>query len=278
MKNGLIDLHLHSTCSDGTSSPEEVVARAGKLGLSVISLTDHDSTGGVVEAQEAGSCRGVEVVPGVELSAQADGKDIHILGYFVDADHPQLVDCLRLYRDARTHRAERMVQKLNKLGIQVRIEQVLAKAGAGAVCRPHVADVLVEEGHVFSANEAFHKYLGYSRPAYESKYSLSPADALEIIHAADGLGCLAHPGLYRRDDLIPGLVDKGMDGIEVRHTKHNPTDVVRYTEVASHYGLLLSGGSDCHGDGRGAAVMGVVEVPRAYVEALREAYQKRLEH
>ena len=276
MKNGLIDLHLHSTCSDGTSLPEEVVARAEKVGFSVISLTDHDSTDGVVEAQEAGSRLGVEVVPGVELSAQADGKDIHILGYFVDVDHPKLIDCLRLYRDARIQRAERMIRKLNKMGIQIRIEQVLAKAGGGAVGRPHVADVLLEEGHVFSANEAFHKYLGYSRPAYESKYSLSPADALEIIHAADGLGCLAHPGLYGRDDLIPGLVEQGMDGIEVRHTKHNPADVVHYTEVAAKYGLLSSGGSDCHGDGRGEAVMGVVEVPRAYVEAIREVHLKQL--
>ena len=276
MKNGLIDLHLHSTYSDGTSTPEEVVERAAEVGLSAISLTDHDSTDGLSEAQAAGSRQGVEVVPGVELSAQTGGKDIHILGYFVDSTHPDLLSCLHLYRQARTQRAERMVHKLNKMGIPVRMERVLAKAGGGAVGRPHLADVLVEEGHVFSANEAFHRYLGYSRPAYESKYSLSPADALAIIHAADGLGCLAHPGLYGRDDLIPGLVDQGMDGIEVCHTKHSVTDVARYREVADRYGLLMSGGSDCHGDGRGDAVMGAVEVPRDYVEALRGAHRKRL--
>ena len=276
MKTGLIDLHLHSTCSDGTSTPEEVVERAAEVGLFAISLTDHDSIDGLSEARAAGSRRGVEVVPGVELSAQADGKDIHLLGYFVDATHPDLLACLHLCRRARTQRAERMVHKLNKMGIPVRIERVLDRAGGGAVGRPHVADVLVEEGHVFSANEAFRKYLGYSRPAYESKYSLSPAEALAIIHAADGLGCLAHPGLYGRDDLIPGLVDQGMDGIEVRHTKHSVTDVARYTEVANHYGLLMSGGSDCHGDGRGDPVMGAVKVPRDYVEALREAHQERL--
>ncbi len=270
-----IDLHLHSTCSDGTFSPEEVVRRAGAKGLSAISLTDHDSTEGVLPAQEEGRKVGVEVVPGVELSAQGEGKDIHVLGYFVACDHADLVDCLGVYREARKDRAERMVKKLNKMGIRVRFEQVLARAGDGAVGRPHLADVMVEEGVVFSTNEAFHKYLGYSRPAYEPKYSLSPLEAIGVIHTAGGLACLAHPGLYTGDDLIAGLVADGLDGIEVRHTRHGPAEVARYTEIADRYGLLKTGGSDCHGDGRGEPVIGTVEVPYAFVDALKQVKSKK---
>ncbi len=218
---------------------------------------------------------GVEVVPGVELSAVADGKDVHILGYFVDCDHPELRDCLRMYRDARKVRAERIVEKLNRMGMRVRIEQVMAKAGGGAVGRPHVADVMLEEGFVFSTNEAFHKYLGYSKPAYQPKHSISPAEAIRVIHAAGGLAVLAHPGLYSRDDLIPEMVASGLDGIEVAHIKHGPADRDRYAEIANRHGLLQTGGSDCHGDGRGDPVMGRVEVPRARVEALRKAHRER---
>ena len=271
----MVDLHLHSTCSDGTFSPEEVVRQAAKRGLSVISLADHDSIDGVLPAREEGKKAGVEVVPGVELSTRVDGKDIHILGYLIDCGSPELAACLQLYRDERSHRAERMVKKLNHMGIRVRFEQVLARAGGGAVGRPHVADVLVEEGFVFSPDEAFHKYLGYAQPAYEPKYFISPAEAIRVIHDGGGLACLAHPGLYYRDDLIAGMIDEGMDGIEVRHIKHRAAEVRRYTEIADRYGLLKTGGSDCHGDGRGEPVMGCVEVPREYVESLRRAHQER---
>ncbi len=272
---GFIDLHLHTTFSDGTSSPEEVVHRSADAGLSIISLTDHDSVGGVPAAQEAGKALGVEVISGAELSAVADGRDIHILAYFVDWEHPEFVACLRLYRERRKHRAERMVKKLNRMGVGIRLDQVLAKAGDGAIGRPHLADVMVEEQMVFSANEAFHKYLGYSKPAYEPKYSLSPSEAICVIHKAGGLACLAHPGLYPRDDLIPGLVAEGLNGIEVLHFKHGPAEVDRYSNMASQCGLLKTGGSDCHGDGRGEPILGSVKVPGEFVEHLREAHRRR---
>ena len=268
-----IDLHLHSTCSDGTFSPEDVVRRAVDLGLSVISLTDHDSTEGVPEAQAFGQARGVAVIPGAELSTEAENKDLHILAYFVDIAHPAFVRCLQTFRDARVQRAERMVAKLNRMGVRIRMDQVLAKAGKGAVGRPHVADVMLEEGFVFSTNEAFNKYLGYAKPAYQPKYALSPAEAIDVIHAAGGLACLAHPLLYARDDLIPGLVDLGLDGIEVMHTKSGPAEIARYSEMADQYGLLKTGGSDCHGDGRGDSVMGTVRVPGAFAEALEAAHR-----
>ncbi len=266
-----VDLHLHSTCSDGSFTPAEVVHHAADLGLRVIGLTDHDSVAGVPEAIQVAQGFGIEVVPGCEFSAQADGRDVHLLGYHIDIDSPELQEAIQLFQDARRERAERMVRKLNGLGVKLRIDQVLVKSGTAAIGRPHVADALVEEGFVFSADEAFHKFLGYSKPAYEEKYRMTPSEAVDVIHRAGGLASLAHPGIYRQDDLIPELVAAGVDAIEVRHVKHGPSDVRRYEEVAERYGLLPTGGSDCHGDGRGNAVMGTVDVPLAYADGLRAA-------
>lgn len=272
---GKIDLHLHSTCSDGSSTPEEVVGRAAGHGLSVISLTDHDSVGGVARAQAAGEKHGVTVVPGSELSAQVDGRDVHILAYFVDIENERLVESLEKYRGERRNRAERIVRRLNRLGIRVMFEQVLAKADGAAIGRPHVADVLVEEGFCFSPNEAFHKYLGYGKAAYEEKYVMAPSEAVEVIHHAGGIAVIAHPVLYRSDDMLPTLVEQGVDGIEVWHIKHRAEDSRRYEAFADEHGLLKSGGSDCHGDGRGDAVMGQVDVPESVYQALKSGRDAR---
>ena len=265
-----IDLHLHSTQSDGSCSPTQVVQRAAELGLSAISLTDHDSVAGVQEAQNIGRDIGVEVIPGIELSAQEAGIDIHILGYFIDLANSDLLAYLQKFQDARRNRAEKIVARLNRLGVQITMAQVLYKAGDATIGRPHVADVLVEEGFVFSHDHAFQKYLGYGKPAYQPKFVLTPREAVEIIHAAEGLASLAHPVLYRRDALIPELIKQGLDGIEVMHIKHDRADIRRYSDMAKHYGLLTTGGSDCHGDGRGQAVMGTVQVPSAFLDAMKE--------
>jgi len=268
MMEKYIDLHMHSTCSDGSFTPTEVVTHAVSLGISTISLTDHDSVSGVCEATQKGEEVGVTVVPGVELSAQVDDKDIHILGYFVDPKNEALQACLKTFQDARVERAEKIVEKLNRMGIPVQMAHVMAKAGDAAVGRPHVADVMVEEGFVFSSNEAFYKYLGYAKPAYQPKYALAPAEAIEVIHASGGLASLAHPVLYARDDLIPQFVEAGLDAIEVMHIKHDNKTVKRYSALADKYGLLKTGGSDCHGDRRGDAIMGQVKVPTDFVDAL----------
>ena len=272
---GGVDLHLHSTCSDGSSSPEEVVERASGLGLRAISLTDHDSMGGVAAAKAAGEVHGIDVVPGSELSAKFDGCDVHILAYFGDTDNERLIESLALYRDARRNRAERIVGRLNRLGIRVMFEQVLAKADGAAIGRPHVADVLVEEGFCFSPNEAFQKYLGYGKAAYEEKYVMPPSQAIEVIHAAGGIAVIAHPILYRDDSMLPALVEQGIDGIEVWHIKQRGIDAVRYAAFADDNGLLKSGGSDCHGDGRGEAIMGKVDVPFSVYEDLKEGRDAR---
>ena len=265
-----IDLHMHSTRSDGSFSPTQVVKRAAELGLSAISLTDHDSVNGVVEAQNVGDEVGVEVIAGTELSAQAAGADVHILGYFVDPADPDLQACLQKFQSARLERAEKMVAKLNRMGAKIKMEQVLAKANNGAIGRPHVADVLVEEGFVFSNDQAFHKYLGYGKPAYQPKFTLTPREAVDVIHAAGGLASLAHPILYKRDAMIPELIKQGLDGLEVMHIKQDRAAVRRYSELAEKHGLVTTGGSDCHGDGRGQAVMGKVKVPREFLTLMQE--------
>ena len=266
-----IDLHLHSTQSDGSFSPTQVVQRAAKLGLSAISLTDHDSVAGVQEAQNIGRDIGVEVIPGTELSAHEAGMDIHILGYFINPANSDLLVYLQKFQDARRNRAEKIVARLNRLGVRITMAHVLHKAGDAAIGRPHVADVLVEEGFVFSHDHAFQKYLGYGKPAYQPKFVLTPREAVEIIHAAGGLASLAHPVLYRRDALIPDLIKQGLDGIEVMHIKHDRSDVRRYSDMAKRYGLLTTGGSDCHGDGRGQAVIGTVLVPSTFLDAMKES-------
>ena len=261
---GRIDLHLHSTCSDGTFTPREVARRAAAAGLSVISLTDHDSTEGVAAAQEEGARLGVEVVPGTELSARIGSTDVHILGYFIDPGHPDLISWLDTFRQARLQRAERMVGKAESYGAAGTPGKGPDQGGAGRDRTSAYRRRDGGRGLVFSVDEAFHKYLGYSKPAYAAKYSQSPSRAIQVIRAAGGLACLAHPGLYRRDDLIAGMVSDGLDGIEVRHTKHNASHVARYSRIAAENDLLCTGGSDCHGDGRGDPMIGSVDVPLSY--------------
>ena len=245
------------------------MTRAAGLGLSVISLTDHDSVNGVEPAQKAGELQGIEVIPGSELSVKFDDRDIHILAYFVDPENDRLIDSLALYRDERRNRAERIIKRLNRLGFRIKFEQVLAKADGAAIGRPHIADVLVEEGFCFSPNEAFYKFLGYGKAAYEEKYVMAPSEAVEVIHHAGGIAVVAHPVLYRADELLPGLVDQGVDGIEVWHIRHKAEDSRRYAAFADEHGLLKSGGSDCHGDGRGDAVIGRVDIPASVYAALK---------
>ena len=250
--------------------------RAAELGIEVISLTDHDSVEGVREAQAAGEAHGVKVVPGAELSVHVENKDVHILAYFVDADSESLRATLQMYRDERLHRAERIVKKLNSMGVRITFEQVLAKAAGGAIGRPHLADVLVEEGCCFSSNEAFQKYLGYGKPAYQSKYVMAPDEAIDVIHEAGGIAVIAHPALYGADELLSELVAAGVDGIEVWHIKHTPSHVAKYQAFADAHGLLVSGGSDCHGGGRGDAVMGKVKVERSIFENLERGWRERV--
>jgi predicted metal-dependent phosphoesterase TrpH len=250
---------------------------AKEAGLVALSVTDHDNVAGVPEAREAGAACGVEVVSGVELSANEDGADIHMLGYFVDTDSESLRGHLDMFRERRKIRAERMVEKLNKLGLAVSIEAVLAKAGPAAIGRPHVAETLVEEGLVLSYEEVFRKYIGYGGPAYEGKYEISPKRAVEIIHSAHGLAVIAHAGVYLKEETFQKILNAGIDGIESMHPKHSEETKARFGQMAKELGLVETGGSDFHGDTRGTTPFGNGTVPYEWVEKLRAAALKRRE-
>ena len=241
------DLHTHTICSDGALSPYELVKKAKAQGLSIISISDHDSVAAIPDALEFGKEFGVEVISGVELSANFEDKEVHILGYFVDYKSQRLLDYLTFFRHERIKRAERIVAKLNSLQVPLRIESVMEHAGTGSVGRPHIAAAMVDEGHTKSYQESFDRYIGNGGPAYERKFQFSPAEAVQLIASSGGLSFLAHPGRYTTDGMLQHLIKAGIDGIEVIHPSHSPEHVAHYRGVASEYYLLESGGSDFHG-------------------------------
>jgi len=270
LRERLADLHIHSTHSDGTLTPQEVVSLALKAGLAAVSITDHDNVSGLRDAWKAAEGSSLEVVPGVELSCVEDGFDVHMLGYFVNVDSKALAGHLETFRNARRARAEKIVDKLKKLGLDLGIEAVLRKAGDGAIGRPHIAEALVEEGLVSSYDEVFQKYLGYGGPAYEGKYVIPAAKAIEVIHEAGGVAVLAHPGVHLDRQTVVKIVKMGLDGVETRHPKHPPEAAEWLTRLAEQERLLTSGGSDYHGDGRGETPFADWTIPYSWVEALRD--------
>lgn len=264
----LADLHIHTIYSDGTFTPEEVVRRAKSAGLKAISITDHDAVEGIEPAILAGKAVGVEVIPGVELSVTYQGKDIHLLGYFINYKDKRFLNYLDIFRTERLRRVEKMVGKLNQMGLAVKMESVLAKAGSGAIGRPHVAQVLVEEGYVTGYEEAFQKYLSNQGPASIEKYRVSPEEGIALIQSVGGVSVLAHPGVYNQDEMIQELANKGLDGIEVIQSEHLWEDTQRYQRIAQKYNLLESGGSDCHGERASGAAIGTRSIPYSFVEKL----------
>ena len=266
----LADLHLHTNHSDGTSTPEEVVKQARLANLKAISITDHDAVSGIDLAMAVARELGIEVIPGVELSVTYQGKDIHILGYFIDYKDKKFLDYLELFKIARIRRVEKMIAQLNRKGLPIRVESVLAKAGSGAVGRPHIAEVLVEEGYVASYEEAFQKYLGDQGPIFAEKYPLSPEEGIALIQSIGGVSVLAHPGCYNQDEIIPELAKKGLDGIETTPPQNFPGDPQHYARMAQRYHLLESGGSDYHGERGGGTPMGTRAIPYSFVEKLRQ--------
>lgn len=241
---------MHTVHSDGTLSPAEVIGKAAEAGLAVISITDHDTVSGLEEAIASGRNAGLEVVPGVELSALTDDGEIHVLGYFIDHTNKELVDTLAEFREERLRRAERIIDKLNKMNIPLRMESVLANTTGDSVGRPHIANALVNEGHAESYKEAFKKYIGDGRPAYERKMTFSPEVAIRMINRVGGLSFLAHPGRAIGETLLLQVIDAGLDGIEVVHPGHTPDLVRYYRGIVNQYCLLESGGSDFHGGQR----------------------------
>ncbi|MDL1892564.1 PHP domain-containing protein [Sphingobacteriales bacterium CHB3] len=267
---GKADLHMHTVHSDGTLTTRQLMERARGVGLSTISITDHDNTAAIGEAHVLSAEFGIDVISGVELSATINEHDVHILGYFFDHTDAALLDYLSHYRGERVKRAERIIDKLNSLKIPLRIESVLEKAGAGSVGRPHIANALLEEGLTESYHEAFFKYIGFGKPAYEKKSQVTPREAFELIAAAGGLSFIAHPGNFIDEKMLMELIKQGVDGLEVIHPSHSPERVAYYKGIANEYFLLTSGGSDFHGGRRNDAdVFGKYVMSDDEVEMMR---------
>jgi hypothetical protein len=274
-----VDLHAHTTASDGTLTPRELVQLAAEKGLAALGITDHDTTDGVLEAQTAGQHLGVWVVPGVELNTDTDDGHIDILGYFVDINNQEFQDMLSTIRNARYHRARRMVEKLNDLGRPISFERVLELSIEGAVGRPHVAQALLEAGHVSTIREAFELYIGRHGPAYVDRYRMSPQEACALVRQAGGVPCLAHPTPdtdpfsdpkdLRR--LIPELREAGLGAMECFYPGYPPAVSEWLLELAEQFDLAPTGGSDFHGTPKPEIELGMVDVPLEYVERLRDA-------
>lgn len=247
-----IDLHTHSNRSDGTFEPAEVVRLAAERALDVVALTDHDTTDGLAEALATGSVVGVEVVPGVEFSAEFDGNSVHVLCYWMDPQDTALQLELRRLREDRFRRGELMVGKLQDLGLPVAFQRVRAIAGDATIVRPHIAQAMAEAGVVATEKEAFERYIGDGGPAHVAKHALDPVNAVALIDGAGGVCALAHPGMWGDQSSVPvELIERmaaaGMRGLEVDHPDHTPEMRERYRTVAGELGLIATGGSDCHG-------------------------------
>lgn len=266
-KGGRVDLHLHTKASDGTFSPSEVIERALDLGLSAISITDHDTVEGIGEAISASKGR-ILVIPGVEISAELDGREYHILGYFIEWDQGWLREALMASARNRISRAEEMVRKLRGLGIGVDMDDVVAISGKGTITRLHIAIAMKEKGYVRTTEEAFDKYIGEGKPAYVERIRTSPQEAISMIRRANGIPVLAHPGLLKKDEMIPILIRSGLEGIEAYHSRHSTPTVEHYIALAKRFGLLVTGGSDCHGMVEGGPLIGTVDIPEAILDPL----------
>lgn len=264
-----VDLHMHSTASDGSRAPADVVRAARDAGLAAIALTDHDTVAGLPDAQRAGEALGVRIVNGVELSAVEGETETHLLGLHLQ-DLTVLERGLGALREMRQRRAARIVERLNELGVSVTLADVLAEAGEGALGRPHVARAMVASGWATDFRDAFDRYLGAGKPAFVGKDQLGMSDAIAMIHDAGGLAVLAHPGWAGTRERIEALVALGLDGVEVKHPGHSASDTARLKGLVELLGLVPSGGSDWHGAAEGPRTIGMMNVPSDWL-ALHDA-------
>lgn len=256
------DLHTHTTASDGLHSPADVVQKAKQAGLAAVAITDHDTISGVAEALKEGERIGITVIPGVELSTVADGIDIHVLAYFTNNSDELWLERLAGISGARVKRNEMILDKLQRLGIGITMDDVESAAAdkgkGGSIGRPHFAEALIRKGVVSNMNEAFERYLGSGAAAYAQVPRVHPLDALEWIREAGGVSVIAHPGLYGRDDLVEELIRGGAMGIETIHSDHGEAEEQRYGMLAERFGLIATGGSDFHGERGGESYHGAI--------------------
>jgi predicted metal-dependent phosphoesterase TrpH len=268
----VIDLHLHTTASDGRSEPEDLARRAAAAGLRTIAVTDHDTTAGVARTRAAAEPLGLSVEMGIEITAVHAGRDVHLLGYFFDDGHPELAAFLEQQRADRRRRIDLMLGRLRDMGVALDGEAVRAQgvADGKAIGRPALARALVTAGHAKDVADAFDRYLADGRPAFIARQGASPADVVALIARAGGVSSFAHPGKLGLDDLLPGLARDGLTAVEVFHPDHSAAESDRYMALAQGLGLLVSGGSDFHGPASGRVdAMGIVHLPDVHFQALK---------
>ena len=269
------DLHLHTSFSDGTYSPEELAAHGKRFGFAAMALTDHDTVEGCARMQTACEAQGIEFITGTELTAELDGNEMHLLGYCIDPTNGKLLGEVARFQSVRQNRIREMVARLNQLNIPLKADAVFAIANCRSPGRPHVARALVQAGYCATLDEAFERYLKVHRPAWVPKCKISALQGMELIHEAGGMAVLAHPGLNRTDEIIPELAAAGLDGIECFHSKHSATTSNHYLQMADKYHLLVTGGSDCHGMNKGKPLIGTIKLPYQHVERLKAAAADR---
>lgn len=270
---GEVDLHCHSTASDGFLSPAELVEKALGAGLRVMALTDHDTVEGVAEARNAAIGTELEVIPGIELSSDYGSSELHILGYFVDLDSNSLTAHARWCQERRVERIRLMCQRLTNIGMPLSFDEVQALSGPGSVGRPHVAQAMIARGYVDSIGEAFNRYIADGRPAFIPRENVTPAQAIAAINDANGVAVLAHP-LFTPNfqGLLPDLGNDGLAGLEAYYGEYDQSTRERLASIARRQGLIATGGSDYHGDGfKEGRALGSVVVPAEVVEELRLA-------
>lgn len=267
------DLHLHTRHSDGTYTASELVKTARRVGLSTISVTDHDTLEGCAEVALEAARLGLDFIPGTEVTAEIEGRELHILAYFLDPDHAELRVELGEAQAIRQERVRDMVARLNAAGVGLRVEDVFRMANCNAPGRPHVARALVEGGFCAHLDEAFERYLKKDRPGWVPKRKMSAERALYLIHAAGGVAVMAHPALNHDDSLVDRLARLGVDGLECFHPKHSNSASAKYEAMAQRLGLLVTGGSDCHGVSKNRPTIGTVRLPMTHVDRLRERHE-----
>ncbi|MBI2980166.1 MAG: PHP domain-containing protein [Chloroflexi bacterium] len=266
-----VDLHIHSTASDGKLSPAEVVRKSAEAGLTVIAITDHDTVNGITPALEAAKAfPRLKVIPGIEISTDTDKGEVHVLGYFIDYTHPELQVALQRMRNSRKERAQKMIAKLKKLGLPIEWARVQEIAGSGTVGRPHIAQAMLEKGYISTIKEAFTRYISWSGPAYAERTKMSPAEIVSLILRVNGVPVLAHPLTAANPEvMIAELKEHGLVGIEVYYDGCTAEEINRLLGLADKYGLIATGGSDYHGlDANTETMIGGSNVPIEAAERL----------